>query len=77
MQKCLYKYVPTILHFFPGLLGTASFVILDTDYNNYAFLCTCQSKSVLGFLTFHRRSCTILQRSPERDSEIVRQVNYM
>merc|ERR1712020_688172 len=39
-----------------SLLGTASFVILDTDYNNYAFLCTCQSKSVLGFLTFHRRS---------------------
>ena len=65
-----------LITFFSGLLGTASFVILDTDYNNYAFLCTCQSKSVLGFLTFHRRSCTILQRSPERDSEIVRQVNY-
>jgi len=60
-----------------SLLGTASFVILDTDYNNYAFLCTCQSKSVLGFLTFHRRSCTILQRSPERDSEIVRQMHNL
>jgi len=58
-----------------SVLGTASFVILDTDYNNYALLCTCQSKNMLGFLTFHRRSCTILQKSPERDSEISRQLH--
>ena len=54
---------------------TASFVIMDTDYTNYALVCTCQGKKFLfDVLTFHRRSCTILQRSPERDTAISRKV---
>ena len=62
---------------FLGLLGTASFVIMDTDYSNYALICTCQGKKFFfDILTFHRRSCTILQRSPERDSAISRKVNF-
>ena len=51
--------------------GKASFVVLDTDYDNYALVCTCQDKKFLfSDFTFHRRSCTILQRTPpkaERD----------
>ena len=55
--------------------GSASFVVLDTDYENYALVCTCQGKKFLfEVLTFHRRSCTILQRSPERDASISRKV---
>ena len=54
---------------------TASFVVMDTDYTNYALVCTCQGKKFLfDVLTFHRRSCTILQRSPERDTAISRKV---
>jgi len=56
--------------------GPASFVILDTDYNNYALVCTCQAKKFLfEVLTFHRRSCTILQRSSERDGAISRKLH--
>merc|ERR1711899_531932 len=37
--------------------GSASFVVMDTDYDNYALICTCQSKKFLfEVLTFHRRS---------------------
>merc|ERR1719373_309385 len=55
---------------------TASFVVLDTDYNNYALVCTCQAKKFLfEVLTFHRRSCTILQRSSERDGAISRKLH--
>ena len=57
--------------------GPASFVILDTDYDNYALVCTCQSKKFLfEVLTFHRRSCTILQRSSEKDASISRKVIF-
>merc|ERR1712048_697121 len=56
--------------------GSASFVVMDTDYDNYALICTCQSKKFLfEVLTFHRRSCTILQRSPERDTAISRKLH--
>jgi len=56
--------------------GSASFVILDTDYDNYALICTCQSKKFLfEVLTFHRRSCTILQRSSELDASISRKMH--
>jgi len=55
---------------------TASFVVLDTDYTNYALICTCQGRKFLfDVLTFHRRSCTILQRSPERDTAISRKLH--
>ena len=61
-----------VLDFF----GSASFVVLDTDYENYALVCTCQSKRILfDALTFHRRSCTILQRTPERDTTITDEVD--
>ena len=60
---------------FSDPIGAASFVIMDTDYENSALLCTCQDKKLFfDFLTFHRRSCTILQRSPIRDTSVTSKV---
>ena len=56
------------------ILGSASYNILDTDYDRYALLCTCQSQSILSLITFHRRSCTILMREPIFDPTISQQV---
>ena len=65
------------LRIFADFFGSASFVVMDTDYDNYAMICTCQSKKILfDALTFHRRSCTILQRSPERDTTITNEVRF-
>jgi len=61
-----------LVRFQLNFFGSASFVVMDTDYENYALICTCQSKKILfDALTFHRRSCTILQRTPKRDTTIV------
>merc|ERR1712018_881024 len=61
-----------LVRFQLNFFGSASFVVMDTDYENYALICTCQSKKILfDALTFHRRSCTILQRTPEIDTTIV------
>lgn len=60
-----------IVRFQLNPIGAASFVIMDTDYDNSALLCTCQDKKFFfDFLTFHRRSCTILQRSQMRDTSV-------
>ncbi len=60
-----------------GLLGTASFVVLDTDYDARGLVCTCQSTKIFfDVLTFHRRSCTILQRRPVPDAEISKKVGH-
>merc|ERR1712098_96582 len=50
-------------------IGAASFVVMDTDYSTYGLICTCQDIDLL-FAAAHRLSCSILQRSPEEDSEI-------
>jgi len=60
-----------IVRFQLNPLGSATFVVMDTDYDNHALLCTCQDKKFFfDFLTFHRRSCTILQRTPIRDTSV-------
>ncbi len=51
------------------MYGPSSFVIMDTDYSNYALLCTCQSAGLL-VTTLHRRSCTILSRDPVRRPDV-------
>ena len=28
------------------LIGSASFVVLDTDYDNYGLICTCQVATI-------------------------------
>ena len=42
---------------------------MDTDYNDYALLCTCQSAGLI-ITTLHRRSCTILGREPVRNPDV-------
>ena len=42
---------------------------MDTDYNDYALLCTCQSAGLV-ITTLHRRSCTILGREPVRNPDV-------
>lgn len=67
-----------IVRFQLNPLGPASFVIMDTDYDNFALLCTCQDKKFLfEIFTFHRRSCTILQRDPTRDTSITSRLHDM
>ena len=69
------EYSNYYLSFSSDPLGSATFVIMDTDYDNSALLCTCQDKKFFfDFLTFHRRSCTILQRTPVRDTSITSKV---
>jgi len=49
--------------------GSASYVVTDTDYTNYAMVCTCQDLDI--FVTHvHRVSCSILQRTPQEDAQI-------
>merc|ERR550539_69129 len=54
-----------VVRFSTNIYGPSSFVIMDTDYNDYALLCTCQSAGLI-VTTLHRRSCTILGREPVR-----------
>ena len=76
MERQLVLIKNKSLVFVVDFFGSASFVVLDTDYENYALVCTCQSKRILfDALTFHRRSCTILQRTPERDTTITDEVD--
>jgi len=49
-----------------NLIGSASFTVLDTDYENYGMICTCQDMNLL--VTYaHRRSCSILHRTSNGD----------
>jgi len=49
--------------------GLASYTVLDTDYNSYSMVCTCQDFKIFWKL-LHRVSCSILQRSPLEDLNI-------
>merc|ERR1712020_236620 len=58
-----------IVRFPLNVVGSSSFTVMDTDYDNHAMVCTCQDVDL--FLSYvHRRSCSILQRQPEEDPEI-------
>ncbi len=56
-----------------GLMGTYSFVILDTDYVKSALFCSC--KSVRVIVRLHEMTCTILQRSPAEDEAVTKKVS--
>jgi len=56
-----------IVKFPLNLIGSASFVVLDTDYDNYGLICTCQDVN-LYLLYTHRRSCSLLHRNPGADN---------
>ena len=49
---------------------------MDTDYDNYAMVCTCQDMD-LFFTYAHRRSCSILQRDPAEDDSITERMSNM
>jgi len=67
-----------IVKFPLSVLGSAEYTLMDTDYDNYAMLCTCQqTKLIFDILTWHRRSCTILQRAPERNAEYVEKMHQV
>merc|ERR1711976_564375 len=73
-----YECAKMIVRFPLSVLGSASYEVIDTDYENYAMLCTCQETTILfDLLTFHRRSCTILQRTPDRNPLYTKKMHNM
>jgi len=62
-----------VVRFPLNAIGSASYVVTDTDYDTYGMVCTCQSVDL--FITFaHRVSCSILQRAQEEDTEITKRL---
>ena len=59
------------------MMGSSSYVVLDTDYSTSALLCTCQEVSVFSLFYVHRVSCSLLQRSPEEDIKAVEKVCFL
>merc|ERR1711994_181166 len=52
-----------------NVAGAMDYVIVDTDYETYGLVCTCQGLEL--FFTYgHRRSCSILQRDPREIQEV-------
>jgi len=58
-----------VVRFPLNLVGSSSFVVLDTDYDSSGLLCTCQDLN-LFIMRGHRRSCSILQRTAVEDATI-------
>ena len=58
---------------FVDLIGSANFLVMDTDYDNYAMVCTCQDVNLL-FTFAHRRSCSILQRESRENMEYTKKM---
>merc|ERR1712236_19053 len=59
-----------------NVVGSSSFTVVDTDYNNYAMVCTCQDMD-LFFTYAHRRSCSVLQREAEEDVAITERMRKL
>merc|ERR1712020_611602 len=65
-----------IVRFPLNVVGSSSFTVMDTDYDNHAMVCTCQDVDL--FLSYvHRRSCSILQRQPEEDPKITNRMSQL
>merc|ERR1712215_141879 len=65
-----------IVRFPLNVVGSSSFVVMDTDYDNYAMVCTCQDMD-LFFTYAHRRSCSVLQREAEEDVAITERMRKL
>jgi len=65
-----------IVRFPLNVVGSSSYIVLDTDYDNYAMVCTCQDMD-LFFTYAHRLSCSILQRRPEEDPAITNKMREL
>merc|ERR1711936_690753 len=60
-----------IVRFPLNVVGSSSFTVLDTDYDNHAMVCTCQDVD-LFFAHVHRRSCSIQQRGKNENTEVTK-----
>jgi len=65
-----------IVRFPLNVIGSSSFVVMDTDYDSYAMICTCQDMD-LFFTYAHRRSCSILQRDSVEDTDITERMSAL
>merc|ERR1719454_1817949 len=65
-----------IVRFPLNVVGSSSFVVMDTDYDSSAMVCTCQDMD-LFFTYAHRRSCSILQRAAAEDSTITERLSQL
>merc|ERR1712168_1285793 len=65
-----------IVRFPLNVVGSSSFTVLDTDYDNHAIICTCQDMD-LFFTYAHRLSCSIMQRKQEEDPEITNKMKEL
>jgi len=62
-----------IVRFPLNAIGSASYTVIDTDYDTYGMLCTCQAMD-LFITTAHRISCSILQRTAQEDEAITQKL---
>merc|ERR1712168_1710705 len=65
-----------IVRFPLNVVGSSSFTVLDTDYDNQAVICTCQDMD-LFFTYAHRLSCSIMQRKQEEDPAITERMRKL
>merc|ERR1712109_439936 len=65
-----------IVRFPLNVVGSSNYIVMDTDYDNYGMVCTCQDMD-LFFTYAHRRSCSILQRSPTEDASITERMSQL
>merc|ERR1719154_48810 len=65
-----------IVRFPLNAIGSASYVILDTDYDSYGLLCTCQAMD-LFITTAHRISCSILQRTAQENEAVTEKMKAL
>ena len=62
--------------FSSDVLGSSSYIVMDTDYDSFAMVCTCQDMDL--FLTYaHRRSCSILQRDATEDTGLTEKMSSL
>jgi len=65
-----------IVRFPLNVVGSSSYIVMDTDYDNYAMVCTCQDMD-LFFTYAHRRSCSILQRDATESPDITERMSAL
>merc|ERR1712117_109847 len=65
-----------IVRFPLNVVGSSNYIVMDTDYDNYGMVCTCQDMD-LFFTYAHRRSCSILQRQAEEDPEVTKKMKEL
>ena len=71
LASTLARYLITSTSALADMLGASSLVVVTTDYSASALTCTCQDVGLAGLLYLNRRSCSVLQRSPDLDMDIL------